>query len=285
MPYAAVQLYPLRPIRRFISAAVVGVLLAGCAAPEPFHAPPPEAARSASVPGVPLIKQAAYYCGPASLAMVLQWSGKQVTQADIAKQSFTPKARGTYLADMYGAARRQGQIAVAVETLPDLLAEVEAGNPVIVFQNLGLGIAPVWHYGVLTGYDLDRKTVTLNSGQNDTMEMALNDFLHSWDGGDRWAMVVLPPDRQPAHADEVDLLRAAAALERVGQFGAAEIAYRTGAARWPKNWLWSFGLGNALYGQGNLSAARLAFAHALRLDPNAEAAETNLAQIEKELGV
>lgn len=231
---------------------------------------------------VPLIRQADYYCGPASLAMVMQWSGHEITQAEIARQSFTPGARGTYLADMLGAARRYGQIAVTVETFPALLAEVEADHPVIVFQNLGLPIAPVWHYGVVVGYDLDTEVVALHSGQRDVMQMPLRAFLKSWDGGDRWAMVVLPPDQHPARANETKLLRAAAALERVGQYSAAEIAYRRGAARWPENWLWPFGLGNALYGQGEIAAARSAFVQALTLDPNAQAARNNLAQIERD---
>lgn len=251
----------------------------------PFFAPPPEMARKASVPGVPLIRQEDFYCGPASLAMVLQWSGQSVSQVEIAQQSFTPGARGTYLADMLGAARRHGQIAVTLEKFPNLLAEVEAGHPVVVFQNLGLQIAPVWHYGVVTGYDMDKEVVTLHSGQNDVMKMPFRSFLKSWDGGERWAMVILPPDQQPARADDTKLLRAAAALERVGQFSAAETAYRRGAERWPENWLWPFGLGNALYGQGNVAAARRAFLRALTLDPDAHAARNNLVQTEIELGI
>ncbi len=276
----SVQFHALRPLRRLVSAFLAGAALTACAAPEPFLAPPAEITRAVSVNNVPLIQQADFYCGPASLAMVMQWSGKDVTQAEIAQQSFTPGAGGTYLADMLGAARRHGQIAVTLDTFPALLAEVDAGHPVIVFQNLGLPIAPVWHYGVVVGYDLDSEVVTLNSGQRDVMRMPLQAFLKSWDDGDRWAMVMLPPDQHPARADETKLLRAAAALERVGQLSAAEIAYRRGAARWPENWLWPFGLGNALYGQGEVAPARRAFRQALTLDLNAHAARNNLAQIE-----
>ena len=280
MPDTSLQFHPLRSLRRLVSVVLTGAALTACAVPEPFLAPPAEVSRTARVMNVPLIRQADFYCGPASLAMVMQWSGHRVTQAEIARQSFTPGARGTYLADMLGAARRHGQIAVTLDTFPALLAEVEAGHPVIVFQNLGLPIAPVWHYGVVVGYDLDRGIVALNSGQRDVMQMPLRAFLKSWDGGDRWAMVVLPPDQHPAQANETKLLRAAAALERVGQFPAAEIAYRRGAARWPENWLWPFGLGNALYGQEDVAAARRAFLQALTLDPNAQAARNNLAQIQ-----
>ena len=284
MPDAAVQLHPLRAIGHALRIALLGVFLTACAAPEPFVAPRPDVPRKAGVTGVPLIVQADFHCGPASLAMVLQWAGREVTQAEIAALSFTPGARGTYLADMAGAARRQGQMALPVRTFAGLLEEVEAGHPVIVFQNLGLRLAPLWHYGVVTGYDLNRGEITLHSGENSVMVMTLDDFLKSWDGGDRWAMVVLPPDRHPARVDEIALLRAAAALESAGQAEAASRAYRSGGERWPGNWLWPFGLGNALYSQGRLVEARRAFQRAVTLDPSAEAARNNLAQVTSELG-
>jgi tetratricopeptide (TPR) repeat protein len=262
------------------------MLLSACAAPpDPFIGPPTDFPRKAAVVGVPLIQQADYFCGPASLAMVLQWSGRDVTQAEIARQSFTPRAKGTYLADMLGAARRQGQIAVTLETFADLVSEVEAGHPVIVFQNLGLEIAPLWHYGVVTGYDLSAEIITLHSGERDVMRMELSDFLKSWDMGERWALVLLPPNQLPSSADEVSVLQAAAALERVGQLDAAETAYRTGAARWSENWLWPFGLGNTLYAQGDMAGARGAFQDALRRDPSAAPARNNLREVEGELGV
>lgn len=269
----------------FRTAALIGLLSACAAPPDPFIGPSADTARKAVVPGVPLIQQADYFCGPASLAMVLQWSGHAVTQTEIARQSFTPSAKGTYLADMLGAARRQGQIAVTLENFSDVLVEVQAGHPVVVFQNLGFEIAPVWHYGVVTGYDLDTEIVTLHSGERDVMRMQLADFLKSWDMGGRWAIVVLPPDQLPPTAREPSILQAAAALERVGQLKAAETAYRTGATRWNKNWLWWFGLGNTLYAQGDLAGARGAFATALQIDPTAEAARNNLREVERELGV
>ena len=274
----------MRSLNTAIRAAAI-LLLSACAAPDPFIGPSPDLPRKAVVAGVPLIQQADYFCGPTSLAMVLQWSGHDVTQAEIARQSFTPGAKGTYLADMLGAARRQGQIAVTLNKFADVLTEVEAGHPVIVFQNLGLEIAPLWHYGVVTGYDLNADVVTLHSGERDVMRMELSDFLRSWDMGERWAMVLLPPDQLPKVAGEVAVLKAAAALERVDRLDAAETAYRTGATRWGENWLWPFGLGNTLYAQGDLAGARDAFAEALRRDPRAEPARNNLSEVERELGV
>lgn len=236
------------------------------------------------MPNVPLIVQSDFFCGPAALAMVMQWSGGDESQQAIAATAFTPGANGTYLADMLGAARREGYLATEVADLPGLLSEIEAGHPVIVFQNLGLSWAPAWHYGVVTGYDLSNDVVTLHSGQNRVMEMPVSLFLRTWDRGNRWAITVLPPDRLPWAASERAALEAAAGLERVGQLTAAVAAYRSGAARWPSSWLWPFGLGNALYEQGDLAGAETAFARAVALNPDAVPAHNNLKEVRRERG-
>ncbi len=276
------QLHPLRALRLFCLLAFSW--LAGCAAPfYPDERLTVDVPTRAIVAGVPLIQQEAFYCGPASIAMVMQWSGHDVTQDDIASLAFSPGAGGTYLADMIGSARRKGQLAVEINNFDALLSEIGAGHPVIVFQNLGLGIAPVWHYGVVTGYDLQRDEVYLNSGQLDQMVMPFALFERTWRRGDFWGLVVLPPDDLPVSVSETKVLQAAAALERVEQYRSAETLYETGAARWPGNWLWQFGLGNARYAQGDLRGARQALRQARRIDPDIPEIRNNLAQVESEL--
>lgn len=286
MFHAGLQLHALRAlglIRRLASLLILG-WLAGCAAPfDPDASIGVDVPSRAAVQDVPLIQQAAFYCGPTSIAMVMQWSGHDVTQDDIAALAFTEGAGGTYTADMIGSARRQGQLAVQVSTFDQLLSEVAAGHPVIVFQNLGVGIAPIWHYGVVTGYDLDRDAVYLNSGQRDQMALPFGIFEQTWARGDYWALVVLPPDQLPVSVAEADILTAAAALERVEQFAAAETLYETGAARWPDSWLWQFGLGNARYAQGDLRGARTALRAARAIDPAISEVQANLAHVERAL--
>ena len=160
-----------RVLRGALFIFAVLTLLACGRAPEPLAAPFDNLPTRVAVAEVPLIVQADFYCGPASLAMVHQWAGLNVTQAEVARQSFTPGAEGTYLADMLGAARRRGQLAVPDEGFENLMREIAAGNPVIVFQNLGLKIAPRWHYGVVVAYDLDVDRIELNSGQHERMVM------------------------------------------------------------------------------------------------------------------
>lgn len=263
---------------------LVPALLMGCAqSVKQLDAVPPGVPTRATVADVPLIKQEDFFCGPASLAMVLQWSGLEITQKEIAQQSFSPGARGTYLADMIGAARRRGQLAVALSTLPDLLSEISAGHPVIIFQNLGLSWAPRWHYAVAVGYDLDRDRIFLHSGRLDRMTMSLGLFDRTWRRGDYWAIVVLPPEKLPVSADQWDVLRAAAALERVGETAAAESVYENGHHRWPQNWIWHYGLGNARYARGDLKGAKAAFERARAIAPSIPEILQNLQQVNAEL--
>ncbi|PUB11567.1 PA2778 family cysteine peptidase [Yoonia sediminilitoris] len=284
MPDAVLQLHPLRAlIYRLFCLLALG-WLAGCAVPFDRDARlSVDVPTRAFVPDVPLIEQEAFFCGPASLAMVMQWAGSDVTQDDIAALAFSPGAGGTYLADMIGSARRSGQLAMTLHNYDDLLAEIAAGHPVIVFQNLGLGFAPVWHYGVVTAYDFDRDAVFLNSGQQDQMVMPFALFDRTWARGDYWGLVVLPPDRLPASGSEIEILQAAAALERVDAFAAAAVLYQTGAARWPDSWLWYFGLGNARYAQGDLRGARQALSRARSIAPDVPEVRANLAQVRSEL--
>lgn len=259
-------------------------VLAACAVPfDPDARLSVDVPTRAAVPDVPLIRQADFFCGPTSIAMVMQWAGSDVTQDQVAQLAFSPGAGGTYLADMIGSSRRLGQLAVQIDSFDQLLSEVAAGHPVIVFQNLGLGIAPVWHYGVVTSYDFVADEVRMNSGQSDQMIMPFAVFERTWRRGDFWGLVVLPPDMLPVSVAETEILEAGAALERVGQFASAATLYQTGAARWPQDWLWQFGLGNARYGLGDLRGARTALRKARALAPDIPEIRTNLAFVEAEL--
>ena len=276
MLHAFLQLHPLRPLSSLIAA----LALAACAAPPLDLTPAPDAPRKALVSGVPLIEQADFHCGPAALAMALQWAGQEVTQTRIAELAFTPGARGTFQENMIGAARRRGALAVPLSGFDALTAEIAAGHPVIVFQNLGESFAPIWHYAVVTAYDLERGTVTLHSGQLSRTTMSLARFERTWAGGEGWALIVLAPGEFAASASERAVLDASAGLERVGQTDAAIAAYKAGAARWPDNWLWQFGLGNALYASGDIPGARRAYQRAIALDPTAPEPRQNLAVLD-----
>ena len=91
--------------------------------------------------------------------------------------------------------------------------------------------------------------------------------------------MVLPPDRLPASAGEVAVLRAAAGLERSGFLSEARLAYKNTAARWPGSLGALMGLGNTAYALKNLEGAEAAFREAIAAHPEAPAPWNNLAYV------
>lgn len=231
----------------------------------------------AEVGDVPFFPQEKYHCGPAALAMVLTWSGLPVTQDDLVSEVYTPARQGTLRTDVLAAARRHGRLAVEVGSLRNLLSEIAAGSPVLVFQNLGLNWYPQWHYAVAIGYDLNAREITLHSGLDERRVLSLSVFERTWRRGDYWALVVLPPGRLPVSAEETPALRAAAGLERVERYSEAATAYAAVANRWPQSFAARMGLGNSLYAVGDYPGAERAFLQAIQNDSEAAAAWNNLA--------
>jgi tetratricopeptide (TPR) repeat protein len=149
----------------------------------------------------------------------------------------------------------------------------------MVFQNLGLGWFPVWHYAVAVGYDLSAGELVLRSGLEPRRVTPLATFERTWARGDYWGLVVLPPDELPAAADEVSVTRAAMGLEQAGRLAEAAAAYGAIARRWPASLEPWIGLGNAACAAGDLAAAERAFRTAAERHPDAAAAWNNLAHV------
>jgi len=114
---------------------------------------------------VPFFPQIDYYCGPSSLAMMLQAAGVDVKPEALVDQVFLPGRKGSLQVEMLAAARRDGLIAYEIEPrVTDLLRELAAGTPAIV-ENYGtFSWFPVWHYSVVVGYDLPELEVIRRSG-------------------------------------------------------------------------------------------------------------------------
>lgn len=176
---------PVRHIRPLAVALLAGWLGACATPPATSHllSQTDGVPSRAEVLDVPFHPQEDHYCGPAALAMMLGWSGKAVTTEELISQVYTPGREGTLHADILTAARRHGRLAVPVRSLGDILVELAAGHPVLVFENLGLEWYPQWHYAVAVAYDLSREQITLRSGDEARHTIALSTFERVWDRG------------------------------------------------------------------------------------------------------
>jgi len=222
---------PRRRVARRLTAAGIFLLgLAGCATPQLQAL---VGSRSAGIPqraeleAVPFFPQEDYQCGPAALAMVLSAGGKAIEPEVLRPQVYLPDRHGSLQIEMLAAARRNGFVAIELApSLPDLLAEIAAGNPVVVLQNLALDWYPAWHYAVAIGYDLKARRITLRSGTERRLQMPLDTFEHTWRRSGYWAMLALPPRRLPASVAAGDYLSAVARLEKTGRATSAREAHR-----------------------------------------------------------
>ena len=266
--------------RKLLVSGLLAIGLAACARPEApvIFADTSNLVPSVLLTAVPFHPQAERDdCGPAALAMMLGWSGIDTDPAILAPIVYTPGREGTLQSDIIQASRRAGRLALPVTSLQDLLAELDAGNPVLVLQNLGLARWPLWHYAVAIGYDLDEATLLLHSGREARHVMGFQAFEASWQSSEHWALTITRPDRLPETLDPKDGLEAANGLEQAGRHEAAAMAYGALLDRWPDNLPALMGFGNARYTAGQIEIARKTFRHAVTLHPNAAEAWNNLA--------
>ncbi len=226
---------------------------------------------------VPYFAQEKDQCGPATLAMVLGATGSRITPDSVRASVFTPGRHGSFAPEMLAAARRNGRLAVQLPPRLDaVLREVDAGNPVIVLQNLGLAIYPVWHYSVVVGYDVPAGIIWLRSGPEPHEAMPMTVFEHTWDRSGDWAMVATDPRRLPVTPSLDALLDATAALERV-DVRASHHAYAALTRLAPRSYAAWMGLGNSAFEMDDPADAVTAFRRAVALQPAEADAWNNLA--------
>jgi tetratricopeptide (TPR) repeat protein len=257
-------------------------LLAGCVTRPPLLEPTAGAVELAETPFFP---QSKYQCGPAALATLLVAAGAKVTPEELVPQVYLPARRGSLTIEMQAAPRRHGLLSYPVAPRLDaILAELDAGRPVLILHNYGLPFLPRWHYAVVIGYDGAKQRLLLRSGTKQRQQLSATNFMRAWDNGDRWAMVLLKPGELPAQPTLPAYLEAATAFERAAPPMAAGLAYEAAITRWPEQAVAWTGRGTAHYRAGNLDKAAADYARAIALDPSLSGARNNLAMALLKLG-
>jgi hypothetical protein len=266
---------------------IAGLLcLSGCAfsAAGPKASDYPQASPRVEIPGVPFFAQEAYQCGPAALAMVLQWGGSHTTPSELTPQVYIPERKGSLQSNIIGAARRHRRLAYEIYGWDCLVRELSAGHPVLVLQNLGIKWLPRWHYAVVLGYDLENGYVILHSGVDASRQVGFRAFEQTWRRAGNWGLVVLPVDRMPICAEEQSFLKAVFGLQQAGALAESVVAFQNAARYWPQSSQAHIALGNALYASGDLAEAAAAFSRACEVDPTNGPAFNNLAHVLSLLG-
>lgn len=251
-------------------------LLSGCALEKPVVQI--KAEHVSVLEDTPYFPQRAYQCGPASLAMLLGASGLDTNPEDLVPYTYLPGRKGTLQLELIAACRFQKRIPYVIDQdISALIAELQAGRPVLVLQNLGLNILPVYHYAVVIGV-LSPDKIVLRSGKDRRLVMRINDFLKTWKRTDSWGMIALRPGELPAQPDSIRYLRAVNAFEISGNVLAASKGYQAACEVWPENQTALFALGNNYLIQEKYKAAESIFHTLVVNNPDNIAAANNLAE-------
>ena len=148
---------------------------------------------------------------------MLNAAGVKVTDAELVPQVYLPERKGSLQVEMLAAARRHGMVSYQLAPrFEDVLREIASGTPVVVLQNLGMFSERL----ALRGGDRIRLRErlagdALRDSERDMLPFGVHEVV--WMRGGYWAMVVVPPDKIPATAEENRWLAAIAALERAAR--------------------------------------------------------------------
>ena len=274
---------------RYLSGAFLLLgLIGACSTPKQtleIRDNPPDISALRELISTPFFPQTEYHCGPAALATVIEYYGISAKPDEIVPLIYTPGLKGTLQIEVVAATRRFDLLPVKLDgNLASLFSEVDAGNPVLVLQNLGLDALPYWHYAIVVGYDLDAQTLVLRSGTEKRLIRPFGNFERTWQRGGYWALVIVPPERIPVTASAERYLQALVDLEQTGHIQAAIIGYQSATKRWPENVLALSGLGNSAYALKQFADSEQAYQQALRLSPENHQLWNNLAFAQAQLG-
>ncbi len=264
-----------RPLRRIIAPLTMALLLQGCAGTVVRY---DNVDADVELANTPFFPQSDYHCGPAALATVLQYSGVPVTPLELVPEVYVPSKKGSFQVELLAAARRHGRLAyVIAPQFTDIVAELRAGRPVLVMQNLALARLPVWHYAVVVGVDSERGVVLLRSGTTQRLAMPVPKFLRSWRLAGNWGFVALRPDEFPANPERRRLLEAIVAMEVVDDDPMLASAFTKFLDAWPNDPVATLGLGNAYLASARPEEAIRVFQRLLNARPTYVPARNNLA--------
>uniref|UniRef100_UPI004038CE06 peptidase C39 family protein n=1 Tax=Pseudomonas bambusae TaxID=3139142 RepID=UPI004038CE06 len=201
------------------------LMLAGCADPHAYKPGYPPVYKSlpdrVELNSVPFFRGKSYQSGPFALASMLSVRGVQTTPGLLEKPLKLPASEKTLELSMTNVAREYGFVVYPVDhQLPDLLAQVSAGYPVMVRFSEGSFWWKEQRYGVLVGFNQNKRNMLIYTGLG-RLTVSFDEFTSDWDNAGNWAILVQGPRQLPSPVDRERWLKAANDLAQAGQEQAA----------------------------------------------------------------
>ena len=197
---------------------------------------------------------------------------------ELVDKVYIPQRKGALQIEMIAAAREYGRIPYRLN--PQFSAiknELLNGRPVLVFQNLGWRIRPVWHYAVVIGYDPQTGTVRLRSGTHANKRLSLDKFLQTWQRAQAWAVVALKPGELPANVSFDRFFQSLTDMNKSSSKQSMLALYQLASRQFADKPITWFALANSYLQLKEYSKAVKNYQQVLTLKPNHVAARNNLA--------
>ncbi len=180
-----------------VSSAFIGllitVLFAGCAGLDFASLRPGLDERGHYIDGVPFFRQGVDSCGPAALAGVASFWGREASLEQITARVYLPELRGTLPMDMERYLRETGfETASSAGTLEGLKAQIRGNTPVICLLDLGFSLYRRPHYVTVIGFDDVNGVVIAHDGVSANTVIGYEKFMKEWDRAGDWMLVARP---------------------------------------------------------------------------------------------
>lgn len=267
---------------RMLGAAGLCLMLAACVAPQTrsLRQAPPGEAVPVELRDVPFFPQEDHQCGPAALATMLTYAGRAATPAQLATQVYVPGRKGSFQIELVAAARAQGRVVYPIAPqMSALLTAVEQGYPVLVLQNNGLAIYPLWHYAVVVGADRRAERLWLRSGKTQRLALDFSTFEHTWARSGSWGVLVLDPAHVPDTLDAAVVIRELALMDKLGAITDAQIGFSRAVLNWPQQKTAWLGLAGTSLELGDAARAESTLRELVRREPVYGPGLNNLADL------
>jgi ABC-type bacteriocin/lantibiotic exporter with double-glycine peptidase domain len=164
---------------------VIALCMSSCLSVHGIH----ESSANTIIKDVPFYSQESYQCGPASLAMVMNYLKVMVKPEEIADDIYSKSARGTLNLDMLLYAQRKGLSPLQYKgNLSDIHKNIADGNPLIVLVDYGFSFYEASHFMVIVGYN--EYGIIVNSGRMKEHFISEKEFLKAWEKTNYWTLLV-----------------------------------------------------------------------------------------------
>jgi ABC-type bacteriocin/lantibiotic exporter with double-glycine peptidase domain len=170
---------------------LIAVCISSCLTAHGIH----DSSANTIIKDVPFYSQESYQCGPASLAMVMNYLKVMVKPEEIAEDIYSKSAHGTLNLDMVLYARRKGLSAGQYKgNLSDIHKNIADGNPLIVLVDYGFSFYEASHFMVIVGYN--EAGIIVNSGKKKDHFIPEKEFLKSWGKTNYWTLLIQHRDTE-----------------------------------------------------------------------------------------